>query len=173
MIDFKVVSAFFDYNPETGVITWKVNRSRGVKPGDIAGYVNSAGYRVLRLFGRGYQAHRIAWLLTYKKWPVNQLDHENHARDDNRLCNLRIASALINAHNKKLGVNNSSGVMGVNWKESRNKWEVRIMKRGKRKNLAYTDDFFEACCVRKAAEIEQGFHPNHGKQYAVYSLEVV
>ena len=65
---------------------------------------------------------------------------------------------------KKKQINNSSGITGVCWYERDNKWEVQIYFCGKKNYLGRFEDFFEACCVRKAAEVEYGFHPNHGKR---------
>lgn len=47
---------------------------------------------------------------------------------------------------------NISGVVGVNWDKSRNKWQASIRYKGKRYNLGRFDSFNEAVQVRKAAE---------------------
>ena len=56
----------------------------------------------------------------------------------------------------KQGKNNKripkSGVAGVNWRASINKWNVRIKAHGKGHHLGAFADFFEACCARKSAE---------------------
>ena len=47
---------------------------------------------------------------------------------------------------------NKSGVVGVNWDKSRNKWQASIRFQGRKYNLGRFDDFDEACKVRKEAE---------------------
>lgn len=47
---------------------------------------------------------------------------------------------------------NKSGVVGVNWDKSRNKWQASIRFRGHKYNLGRFTDFDEACKVRKEAE---------------------
>lgn len=59
---------------------------------------------------------------------------------------------------------NKSGVVGVNWDKSRNKWQVGIRFRGHRYNLGRYSDFAEACKVRKNAEKE--LHGNFLELYA-------
>ena len=44
--------------------------------------------------------------------------------------------------------NNSSGVPGVCWHKTKKKWEVSLGNT----YIGGTKDFFEACCLRKAAE---------------------
>lgn len=68
------------YEPDTGQFTWKVeSRRRSIK----AGYPNSHGYIFIRVRGRDYAAHRLAWLLVHGDWPPDQVDHINgsHTRD--------------------------------------------------------------------------------------------
>ena len=47
---------------------------------------------------------------------------------------------------------NKSGVVGVNWDKSRNKWQAGIRFKGHKYNLGRFDDFETACKVRKEAE---------------------
>lgn len=59
--------------------------------------------------------------------------------------------------------NNTSGVCGVRWDKSRNKWMAAIMVNGKSKTLGRFDGFNEACRCREAAEEKYGFDKSHGK----------
>jgi len=45
------------------------------------------------------------------------------------------------------------------------KWGARIETLDKRLNLGCFEDFFEAICVRKSAEIRYNYHENHGFTY--------
>ena len=58
--------------------------------------------------------------------PENDVDHINRIRDDNRWCNLRHVSRVCNIRNRDKFKNNTSGVTGVSWFDSRGTWRVRI-----------------------------------------------
>lgn len=64
------------------------------------------------------------------------VDHINNNGLDNRKCNLRFVSKKENGQNRtKAQINSKSGVLGVHWKDSRNKWEAGIRVDGKRIHL--------------------------------------
>ncbi len=121
------------------------------------------GYLHGRIFDRPYKAHRIIWLLHTGDWPVMHLDHINGKRSDNRVVNLRAVTRTENMMNQRIRSDNVSGVIGVCWDQARAKWMAFISTGHKRKNLGRFDDLDDAVAVRKAAEIEMGFHPNHGR----------
>ena len=74
-----------DYDPDTGVFTRKVRTASSVKVGDVAGSLNGKGYIRIRVDGRLYFAHRLAWLYVHGEWPVDQVDHINGIKNDNRI----------------------------------------------------------------------------------------
>lgn len=53
---------------------------------------------------------------------------------------------------KKPSAANKSGVVGVNWDKSRNRWQAGIRFKGKRYNLGHFVDFADAVEARKKAE---------------------
>ncbi|WP_421439940.1 HNH endonuclease signature motif containing protein [Agrobacterium tumefaciens] len=57
------------------------------------------GYFCGGIFGKRYRAHRIIWLLHYKKWPSQVIDHINGNPGDNRIVNLRDVSQAENIRN--------------------------------------------------------------------------
>lgn len=59
------------------------------------------GYKFFMVDGKAYPAHRLAWLYMYGKFPDNFIDHINNNKLDNRICNLRDATAQQNALNKQ------------------------------------------------------------------------
>lgn len=103
-----------DYNPESGVFTWKDTRRGKVKIGDIAGGKTKTGYWCISIDGLLYGAHRLAWLHTHGSWPTCVIDHINCIPSDNRLKNLRDVSHSLNAQNQRRArIDNETGVLGV------------------------------------------------------------
>jgi len=149
------------YNPETGDFTWKVFLG-GVKTGDIAG-CKGRRYRQIRVDNEQYMAHCLIWLYVHGDFPEDQIDHINHDGFDNRLVNLRAVTQVVNHRNRSFSKNNTSGVMGVHWYKSHSRWRATIMINGKHKYLGLFKTISEAVSIRKKAEVEFGFHENHGK----------
>jgi hypothetical protein len=58
--------------------------------------------------------------------------------------------------------NNSSGYTGVYWYRATEKWGATIKFNHKSLHLGFFIDISDAISARKAAEIQYGFHPNHG-----------
>jgi hypothetical protein len=121
------------YDSETGFFTWLV-QSGNAKPGERAGSIEkSAGYRVIRLFGRRYKAHVLAWFYVHGVWPAGPLDHKFGDRDDNRIGMLRPSTPLLNQHNRKgMNRNSTRGLPGVKFDAARGKWKALIRANGKR-----------------------------------------
>lgn len=89
------------------------------KAGSVAGHSDrSRGYVDIRIDAKKYKAHRLAWLYVHGRWPEKLIDHINGVKTDNRLINLREASAAENA------MNNPS--LGVYWCKRRRAWRAFI-----------------------------------------------
>jgi len=70
MLTYEEAARVFDYDPETGVIRWKISPARNIKAGSIAGVDKAQGggvYRVIAYRGKPWQAAHIAWLLHHKQ----------------------------------------------------------------------------------------------------------
>jgi hypothetical protein len=89
------------YDPDTGALTWLVDRSSNARAGSPAGcYAGSNGYTQVCLGLRRFKAHRLAWYLHHGEDPgALQVDHINRNRSDNRICNLRLVDAKGNRAN--------------------------------------------------------------------------
>jgi hypothetical protein len=110
---YEEVSALLTYDPETGLLRHKVNGHKR-KAGDVVGRLDAKGYVRVRLLGYEFKAHRLAWLMTYKVWPENEIDHINGCPSDNRIVNLRDVSVAVNGQNRtKAMKNNRTGLLGV------------------------------------------------------------
>lgn len=142
------------YDPGTGDFTRLVRTSNSVKIGDIAGGLDADGYRYIRVEGKKYRAHRLAWLWMTGAWPIDQLDHRNGVRDDNRWDNLRESSQVENMQNIAMPNTNTSGFMGVCWSRKAGKWgaTIRIAGRSKYLGLYATPDAAHAAYLAAKAE---------------------
>lgn len=150
-----------NYDPDTGKFTWRVAVYNGLpKPGTEAGSLDARGYVVCKIEGRRCQAHRLAWLYMYGEWPKQQIDHINRDPADNRIANLREASAKENHQNMAPTVKNKSGFIGVSWNARQRKWLAHIKTDGKTKHLGCFDDPAEAGAAYWAAKPKyHTFHP--------------
>ena len=151
------VKELLDYDPETGVFTWRVKRGGAVNAGDIAGTKDGRGYWQIGIDRTLYLAHRLAWLYTYGEWPKNALDHINRIRTDNRIANLRPATHALNNQNATKRRDNKSGVTGVWRNEKLSKWQAYIRINGRHIHLGLFDDFDAAVQMRRDAERQH--HP--------------
>lgn len=159
-----------DYDPETGLFTWKATNRRGFVGRQAGCFCPRDGYIRIRINSKLELAHRLAWDMTYPDDPVGpneQIDHINHIRTDNRIVNLRKASNTENSRNASIGVNNTSGALGVWFEKRRNKWAAEIKVDRKKIHIGQFAKFADAVAARKAAEVKYGFHENHGKKRGV------
>jgi len=120
-----------DYDPETGVFTWKFQKTSAVKAGGVAGTLGTNGYWCIKIDRKRWLAHRLAWLFVYSKFPDGNLDHRDRDRLNNAITNLRRASVSQNTSNTERLQNNETGYRGV-YKSGRISWMARIVVGGKR-----------------------------------------
>lgn len=148
----------FEYR--AGKLFWAVPR-RKIRVGQEAGYLRKDGYRVVRVDGKLYLAHRLIWEMHHGPIPEGYtVDHEDTDQSNNRIGNLRLALHEENCRNRRKPSNNSSGYKGVSWSKSAGKYEARIKTNGKQQVLGYFKDPKEAhVAYCNAAKIEHAqFH---------------
>jgi hypothetical protein len=150
------------YIDEDWQLRRKIRRASTNK-GDIAGFTTVYGYRRVSINKRFYMVHRVIWALFYGSWPKGQIDHINGIKDDNNIENLREVTNIENARNKKRSKNNTSKLTGVRWHKKTNKWQASVNVNYQDTYLGVYEDFFEAACARKSAELYYGYHANHGR----------
>ena len=170
------VAELVRYDPQTGGLFWKprgpehfnsATRGQALSRAWAKHYadrpaltdVSRDGYMRGMVRGVYLQAHRVCWAVLTGEWPVQDIDHINGVRTDNRAVNLRVVSRAENSRNQKIRSTNTSGHMGVYWSKRHDRWIVYV----NRVYVGLFHDFDEACRARKAAQDRLGFHPNHGR----------
>jgi hypothetical protein len=145
-VDAEKVKELFDYDPETGILRWRVSiGSRG--KGSVAGTPSSDGrYLAVRYKGKYYQVSRLAFLWMIGRWPEPEADHQNLDKLDNRWCNLREATKSQNAANRAALHTNKVGFKGVIrvTRYGVTKYEARIRVNGRQQHLGRFDTAQEA-----------------------------
>ncbi len=145
------VRSILDYNPETGVFTWrsrprdhfKTKRAYSIWNArfalKMAGSSDTKYWQIL-INCHKYRAHRLAWLYMTGEWPKKRIDHRDTDPSNNRWINLREATNSENGSNRPTPSNNTSGYKGVSWRRDMGKWQVQIAKSGKYFHIGYFDE---------------------------------
>lgn len=154
------------YNPVTGKFRW--NKTMGGVPKSRdrwAGHNRADGYIRIKIDGKLYYGHHLAWLYMTGDWPKDdhQIDHKDQNRSNNKFNNLREIHYTENHFNRSKPSTNKSGICGVCWCKSTSKWVAHIGKDNKKYFLGRFTDLADAAKARKDAEKELGFYKNHGK----------
>ena len=147
------VRELFIYEPDTGILRNRINRSTRAKIGEIAGSLRNDGYMRVGINNKAYSVHRIAFLYVYGYLP-EFLDHINGDKLDNRISNLRPATRAENQRNRGIAKNNKAGFKGV-YPNKHGRYEAGIKKNGKRIYLGTFDTPEEAhwAYMRKARNL--------------------
>lgn len=155
-----------NYSPESGLFTWDHPRS-GVVPRKPAGHVSTNGYLKIRVEGKLQSAHRLAVLYMTGLFPVEDTDHIDGNRLNNRWANLRACSHQENCQNKGLIRANKSGATGVHFEKSTGKWMAYVGFGYKLHHLGRFGTFCEALAARTQAKaVVHQFQPAQLKRAA-------
>ena len=156
------------YNPDTGDFMWKARLTNRVKIGDIAGTKDFGGYINIQIDNVLYKAHRLAFLYVDGMFPENKVDHNKGIRDCNKYAELQSVNNVDHCRNRAIPSTNTSGVIGVCFDKSRNKWQASIGVDGKQIHLGRYKNIEDAKSIRLLAERRYCFNENHGKRYVKY-----
>jgi hypothetical protein len=148
------VRELFVYEPTSGELRHRVDKWAGehrnvlsARAGDRAGWASSGGYLRVKVAGRTYGVHRVAFLIVEGRWPSAQLDHIDGDKNNNRMSNLREVDNRTNNENRRHAHRNSqSGLLGAF--PHRKRWQSRIRVNGKLRNLG---------CFATAEEAHQAY----------------
>lgn len=119
------VRSFMSYDPNTGLLWWTKPKS-GRKLQVPAGSKTNTGHLSVRIDGKAYLAHRVAWLIQTGEWPEDKIDHKDGCGTNNRWANLRCCSQKENVRNTRLAKNNKSGFKGVSFHRKNRTWAACI-----------------------------------------------
>lgn len=162
MITQKELKEIVEYNEDTGIFTWKVDKGRA-KKGDIAGSPHNNGYKQIRINKKLHLEHRLAWIYVYGKPPKNDIDHINGVRTDNSIKNLRECTRHQNLCNRTVKVKSKSGIKNVCWHKQNQTWMVKIQVKGKHIHIGCFKDIELAELVAIEARIK--YHGIYTKDY--------
>lgn len=143
-LDANYIRSILRYEPDTGDFYW---RYRDDAPATWNG--RFAGQKVTNKHPNGrlriginykaYLASRIAWVYMTGKWPLCHIDHEDTDKSNNRWLNLREADFVKNGQNTRRLPTNTSGLKGVSWHKSAEKWRATIVIDGKAIHLGASE----------------------------------
>lgn len=147
------------YDPETGVLTFKENRGSNKVKGKVAGFVRKDGYHFLSLQKKRYLGHRIIWAMMTGDWPENQIDHIDGVRSNNKWANLRAATPSQNNANHSVRIDSKIGLKGVQIHPDTGKWRARINIAGTTKHLGLfnTPEEAHAAFVAAASKVHGAY----------------
>jgi hypothetical protein len=157
------------YDPETGRLYWRYHEKMPNYwntrfAGTLAGNIDPChGYYIIGVDGIRYRMHRVIWAMEHGSWPAHHIDHVDGNKLNNKIQNLRDVESRENHLNQAIPKNNKSGVIGVFWHKGRARWRADIKVNGFVKTIGYFLSLDDAAVARMAAEVEFGFHQNHGR----------
>lgn len=132
-------------NRESGSLTWIKSRYKS-RIGKEAGCLCPDGYVTIKINENNkhnyFKAHRLAWLLEYKKWPQKKIDHINGIRNDNRIANLREVTPRENNQNTKK--HRDGKLVGACFNKENKKWRSVIQINKKNIHLGYFETELDA-----------------------------
>ncbi len=134
MITQDRLKELFDYR-EDGHLIRKITVSNQVK-GTCLGHVGIKGYIECVIDYERCLLHQLVFLYHYGYIP-NKIDHIDTNPGNNAITNLRACTVQENGANRRIGINNTSGIKGLIYNKQRGYWEARINKNGVRYSKSF------------------------------------
>jgi hypothetical protein len=146
-----------------GLLYNKITRNSHCVKGTLAGS-KKGKYRLIMIQKKAFLVHRIAYFMKHGNCP-EYIDHIDNNSQNNHIDNLRPATKVQNQWNQGLNKANTSGVKGLSWAKSQNKWLACIRYKGKNNNLGYFETKeLGAEFLQLARELLHGNYANHGNK---------
>lgn len=140
-----ILKSIIAYNPLDGVFHWVKCPNRKIPAGSVAGKLDARGYVQIKIMGRSFSAHQLAWLYETGDWPREEIDHKDGLPSNNIFSNLRLGGNGINQQNIRLApTHGSSGFLGVTKRKDCNKFRASISINGRSRNVGSFDSAEEA-----------------------------
>jgi len=152
------IQRLLHYNSTSGKLYWKFREDRDKSWNTRYAYkeafttIDAHGYLVGKINYKCYKAHRVAWALFHSSWPTEVIDHINRIKTDNRIDNLRDTNKSVNTLNAKLSSNNTTGIKGISYDRTRDRYVVYTTVHRKRKYLGFPKTFDEAIRIKENHE---------------------
>lgn len=142
-------------------MTWLNPRSNFLKAGALVGSPDGGRYLQATIEGGRYRLHRLAWLYVHGMWPNGLIDHVNGDGSDNRIANLREATASQNRANTVRQLEGRTLPRGVKQEARTGKFVATLGRKGKNIHLGTfgTADEAAEAYLRAARESFGQFYP--------------
>jgi|TARA_R110000782_G_C14477476_1_gene375536 hypothetical protein len=143
------------YDPDTGLFKWLdtegcFNHRKSLVW--FRGYTLFKGYLGIKINGKQYLAHRIAWYLMKGEMPTNLIDHIDRNKVNNKLTNLRSVTNRENILNS-FRSDNAKNVS----KTPGGRWQSHVSYNGKREYFGTFDTEDEAIEKSKHAKLNNRY----------------
>ncbi len=162
-MNVQLVRELFDYDPDTGVLVWRVKRGCRAA-GMVAGCLSPNGRWVVSVQRKLQYRYRVGWIHHYGLVPEVEIDHVNGDPGDDRIINLRLATRKQNCENLGIRSDNTSGARNVVWDKSKGVWKAQVGHNGKTIHGGYFID--PVAAERRAEEIRQSLFTHHRGHHA-------
>lgn len=183
-ITAEIVRELLDYDPDTGIFTWRVrgrewfscekswrlwnSRYSGKRAGSVSSGKTGYKRRYIDIFSIPRLEHILAWMWMTDSPVPDRIDHDNRDATDNRWANIRESDPSRNSRNLSMMSNNKSGVTGVIWHKRAKKWMASAKLKGKSIYLGLFEEIDEAAMAVLEFRADNGFHKGHGLELAHY-----
>lgn len=169
------------YEPETGKLFWRQrglewfahgkqgaerhckswNRRFAGKEAFTA--THNQGYKDGHVSSCHLLAHRVIWAIVTGEWPINDVDHKDNDKSNNRWSNLRPATNAQNMQNKRVRKDSGTGLKGVSRYGTGGKYQAQIRAGNEIHRLGVFADPIDAkAAYDKAAKELHGEYANLG-----------